>query len=223
MAAAGLRLNFPYFAQGDFFQAEVNYTQGALRYLAHGDNAGNFQIERGNTYGFGVMSDCVWATTTDAATTVGTGCELTTAWSVNASYEHYWTPQFHESFVGGYLAVRYNALANANLCGAELGGADNTATLVSGPNAVAPAGCNNNFDIWSAATRLQYDFTKTLYLGVEFLYQHLDTVQLPGNTLPFPLGTTATAPAGNGLTPGNQIKDQNVLSVTLRMHKDFLP
>ena len=36
-------------------------------------------------------------------------------------------------------------------------------------------GCNNNFDIWSSGTRLQYDFTKTLYIGVDFLYQHLDT------------------------------------------------
>ena len=219
VVGAGLRLNFPMVAQGDFFQTQMNYTQGAVRYLAQADNASNFQIERGNTYGFGVMSDCVWATVTDAPTAIGTGCQLTTAWSVNASYEHYWTPQFHESFIGGYLAVRYNALANANLCGAELGGAD-TAGLVSGPGAVAPAGCNNNFDLWSAATRLQYDFTKTLYLGVEFLYQHLDTAQLPGNTVAVP---AAVAPAGNGLTPFNQVKDQNVLSVTLRMHKDFLP
>ena len=26
-------LNFPSIAQGDYFQAQVNYTQGALRYL----------------------------------------------------------------------------------------------------------------------------------------------------------------------------------------------
>ncbi len=30
---AGLRLNFPMIAQGDYFQSQVNYTQGALRYL----------------------------------------------------------------------------------------------------------------------------------------------------------------------------------------------
>ena len=36
VVGAGLRLNFPMIAQGDFFQAQVNYTQGALRYLMHG-------------------------------------------------------------------------------------------------------------------------------------------------------------------------------------------
>ena len=34
---------------------------------------------------------------------------LTTGWGVNASYEHYWTPQWHESFYGGYAAVSYDS------------------------------------------------------------------------------------------------------------------
>ena len=44
---------------------------------------------------------------------------MTTAWSFNASYEHYWTPQFHESFVGGYEAVSYDTQANNMLCEIE--------------------------------------------------------------------------------------------------------
>src|SRR5205823_3966132 len=47
VVGAGLRLNFPMIAQGDFFQSEVNYTHGALRYLMMGDNSPNMQIERG--------------------------------------------------------------------------------------------------------------------------------------------------------------------------------
>ncbi len=31
---AGLRLNTPMIAQGDYFQTQVNYTQGGLRYLS---------------------------------------------------------------------------------------------------------------------------------------------------------------------------------------------
>jgi hypothetical protein len=229
VVGAGLRLNFPMIAQGDFFQGEVNYTQGALRYLAMGDNSPNMQIERGNTYGFGVMSDCVYAsltpgfqssgTGTIAGATGTTGCQLTTAWSLNVAYEHYWTPQFHESFLGGYLAAKYNALANANLCAVENPAGANHA----GSAAVAPAGCNNNWNLWSVGTRLQYDFTKTLYFGVEFLYQHLDSATLPGNTFVSQAQVTAVAPPGNGLVPGGTIKDQNVISVTARIHKDFLP
>ncbi len=75
-----------------------------------------------------------------------TGCNLTTGFGVNASFEHYWTPQFHESFVGGFLGVRYNNQANANLCtleGFAVAGAGGTA-------AVANAGCNNNWQLISA-------------------------------------------------------------------------
>jgi len=219
--AAGLRLNFPMIAQGDYFQGEVNYTHGALRYLEHGDGAPNWGWERGGNFGFGITSDCVFgagAVGVGAAPVNPTGCNLTTAWSINASYEHYWTPQFHESFIGEYLATRYNAQANAILCTAEGGG---NGVGGAGSAAVAAAGCNNNSSVWSAATRLQYDFTKTLYIGVEFLYQHLHSATLVHN-----VSTAAIVPASNDCgAAGTQctLKDQNNLAVTLRMHKDFLP
>ena len=60
VAGAGLRLNFPMIAQGDFFQGEVNYTHGALRYLMMADNGPNFGIERGGKFGYGLVSDCVY-------------------------------------------------------------------------------------------------------------------------------------------------------------------
>jgi len=228
VAAAGLRLNVPYFAQGDYFQGEVNYTRGALNYLLKSDNlTGAVQFERGNNFGFGVITDCVYGSAFGTPVH-GTGCDLTSAWSLNASYEHYWTPQFHESFVGFIADIRYDAEANNNLCQFEtrLSAAgvkgSGVAPVLTGTGAAAVAGCNNNFDIWGVATRFQYDFTKTLYLGVEFLYTHIDTAQLPGNTLTA-TEITRIAPAGNGLIPGGTIKDQNNLAVTLRMHKDFLP
>ncbi len=56
---AGLRLNFPMVAQGDYFQGEVNYTQGALRYLNQ-PTQGNYEAEAGNGATIGVMSDCVY-------------------------------------------------------------------------------------------------------------------------------------------------------------------
>ncbi len=239
VVGAGLRLNFPSIAQGDYFQGEVNYTQGALKYLQTGNGAPNYGWERGNSLGFGITSDCVYgantllnATTPNLPATGGTGCLLTTAWSLNVSYEHYWTPQFHESFVGGYLRTEYDTEANNLLCIAErqpsLAGAPLFSQNIT--TARGTPGCNNNFDIWTAATRLQYDFTKTLYLGVEFLYQHLDTATLPNNQIGTfvggpanPLSINRIAPANNGISGITQISDQNNLAVTLRMHKDFLP
>jgi hypothetical protein len=224
IVGAGLRLNFPMVAQGDYFQSQVNYTQGGLRYLNMGNNSPNMGWERGGNYGFGVMSDCVYGSTLapiGGPVLNGTGCNLTTAWEVNASYEHYWTPQFHESFVFGYEKAEYNSQANAILCTAELETAGAAANV--GSVAIAPAGCNNNWALWSGATRFQYDVTKTLYLGVEFLYQHLDSAQLPGNELGTAFGAGRLLPATNDLNAFTHIQDMNNLAVTLRMHKDFLP
>jgi hypothetical protein len=232
---AGLRLNFPFVAQGDYFQTQASYVRGAMGYLDKGNNTPNFGWERGGNFGFGVQSDCVFAS---SAASVGlaplnaTGCNLTTGWQVNASYEHYWTPQFHESLFGGITELRYNSQANAILCTAEGAGVFIGGVLQTGASSLAAPGCNNNFDIWSVGTRLQYDWTKTLYIGVEFLYQHLDSASLPGNQLTR-FNTGALLPANNdmactngtttGQTPCATIKDMNNLAVTLRIHKDFLP
>jgi len=221
VVGGGLRLNFPMIAQGDYFQTQVNYTQGAMRYMNQANNAPNFGWERGGNFGFGIMSDCVFG-----ASTVGvgvppvnsTGCNLTTGWSVLASYEHYWTPQFHESLIGAYENVRYNSQANAILCVAEGAGAVGAG---GGTAAIAAGGCNNNYNIPSAATRLQYDFTKTLYIGVEFVYSHLHTATLPGNA-----STAPIVPASNDCGAAGtlcHVRDMNLLAVALRMHKDFLP
>jgi hypothetical protein len=111
-----LRINAPFIAQGDFFQTQATYTQGATRYMNTGNNAPNFGWERGNEFGFGVLSDCVYGSSAafvGGLVINGTGCNLTTGWQVNASYEHYWTPKFHESFYGGIMEIRYNSQAIA--------------------------------------------------------------------------------------------------------------
>ena len=132
---AGLRLNFPMIAQGDYFQSQVNYTQGALRYLFFTPNSNWGKVD-GYSETFGVLSDCVYGSAVAGGAAGGpatgtTSCQLTTAWGFNASYEHYWTPSVHESFFGGYYAVTYNqgtGSANAMLCGMEGNGTGSGAT-----------------------------------------------------------------------------------------------
>ena len=210
---AGLRLNFPMIAQGDYFQSQVNYTQGALRYLFFTPNS-NWGKTEGNSETFGVLSDCVFG---NGAITAGvaasaTSCQLTTAWGFNASYEHYWTPAVHESFFGGYYAVTYNQTANSILCGME---GNNTGG--AGALAVAGPGCSNNWDTSFAGSRLQWDVTKSFYLGVEGIYDHMDSATLNG---------TGVIPTGSPLALGSATNIEshaNVWTVSVRMHKDFLP
>jgi hypothetical protein len=216
VVGAGLRLNFPMIAKGDYFQSQFNYTEGALRYVNFSGNAADLWYASGNSLAFGETTDCVYGATAvvAGAPTGSTGCNLTTAWGVNAGYEHYWTPQFHESFIGSYMKVEYDSQANALLCVVQGAGTG------TGSGSVANAGCNNNWAMTSGGTRFQYDVTKSLYLGVEFLYQHLQSATMPGNVV---TGAMAAAEASGGVTAGTPLKDQNNLAITARIHKDFLP
>jgi hypothetical protein len=232
VVGAGLRLNFPMIAQGDYFQGEINYTQGALRYLNQ-PTQGNYEDESSNTASYGVLSDCVYGSAAGVAaavaTTSPTSCNLTTAWSVNASYEHYWTPSVHESFVGAYEAVNYNTQANAILCDTE----GNTAAGVpvnanggfAGGAFFASPGCSNNWSTWGLSSRLQWDVTKSFYLGVEVMYNHLNGASSATGTAPAALAVAAFPAPGAG--PAGALAlggaSENAWSATVRMHKDFLP
>jgi hypothetical protein len=86
-------------AQGDYLQTQVNYSQGALRYMWGGPTPTNFERETSNTAGFGILSDCVFFSGNGSASSPNSGCNLTTGWNVNAAFEHYWTPALHQSLV----------------------------------------------------------------------------------------------------------------------------
>jgi hypothetical protein len=210
-AGAGLKINFPSIAPGDYFQSQVNYTQGATRYLFNTPDT-NWGMVNGNAESYGVLSDCVYGGSAAAAATE-TGCQLTTAWGFNASYEHYWTPNWHESLYGAYYAVQYNASANAMLCSAAGSGAAGTGSAAA---LTAGSSCNNNWDMWGVGTRLQWDVTKSFYLGVEAMYIQLDSAT-PGGGIGGGPGSYAF---GSAATTQSSASDWNF---TLRMHKDFLP
>jgi hypothetical protein len=209
VVGAGLKVNAPMIAPGDYFVGEVNYTQGATRYLNNGPSNENQLDQIGAVEGWGVGTDCVYGGGIAAGN--ATGCNLTTAYSFNAAYEHYWTPQWHQSFVGGMFWERYNSQANAILC--SLIGAGNGAGV--GTAAVATAGCNNNWDFWGVGSRLQWDVTKSFYVGVEALYENLDTATTFNGLVP-----ASIAVAGAGAAT---VGSQSNWTFTIRMHKDFLP
>ena len=99
--------------------------------------------------------------------------------------------------------------ANSMLCVGE--------GLGAGTTAAAAGGCNNNWAVWGVGSRLQWDVTKHFYIGVEAIYQHIDSAQteLAGNALTAPI-TLANSGATTWANQSNWI-------FTLRMHKEFLP
>lgn len=190
----------------DELKVQLSYTQGAPRYVSFFDE-GDWAKANGTTEGYGVMSDCVYGGA--IATANATSCQLTTAWGVNAAYEHRWTRQFHESLYGSYMNVSYNNEANGMLCVGEGFGAG------AGTTATAAAGCNNDWSTWGIGSRLQYDVSRSFYVGVDVLYQELISAKTP----------TGGLPAGAILTNSGAmtVANQSNWSFTLRAHKDFLP
>jgi hypothetical protein len=213
VVGAGAHLNASVINPGDYIEGEINYSQGALQYLANSPSATQ-SFANGGEQSWGLASDCVFGGTPGGL--FGTNCELTTGWSAVLSYEHYWTPQWHQSFTGAYLAINYDDAANNMLCAFEGQG------VGIGSTAVAHAGCDNNWSYWGAGSRLQWDVNKSFYLGVEALYLQQNAAS----------SATGLVPIANGLgpptlcstvVPGCRSSDEHAWVVDFRMHKDFLP
>jgi hypothetical protein len=210
-AGAGLRLNFPMFGEGDYLQAQGNYTEGAARYALFTPNF-NWGVVNGSKEAFGVLSDCVYGGFGVGSTAFATtSCQKTTAYGVNASYEHHWgfAPAWQTSVYGTWYAVRYDAAANNMLCAASstFNGSG------GGSGAVATAGCNNNWSTWAVGTRTQWNVTKTFYMGVDVLYDDLKSASTADG---IPHGYSF----GSAL---NTESNGHTWSVRFRAHKDFLP
>ena len=202
---AGLKLNAPMIGPGDYFQAQVNFTEGASRYSFMTPNS-NWGYVAGNQAAYGVLSDAVYG---GAAGTTGTGLELTKTWGFAAAYEHFWNPAWRTSAYGGYAAVRYNDRANAMLCTAQ--GRFAGALPGFGSAAVAAAGCDNNWSTWWLGSRTQWNVTKDFYLAVDVMYSKLNSANTQN-------------PVAVNLTPGTTaIADMDNWAFRFRVHRDFMP
>ena len=93
----------PMIGQGDYFQAQANYTQGALKYIFQNPNGNPYIQENQSSLAMGIVSDAVYGGSIFAGS--ATDLQLTTAWNVNASYEHFWNPRWRTSIHGGYAQV----------------------------------------------------------------------------------------------------------------------
>ena len=201
---AGIKLNAPMIGQGDYIQAQVNYSEGALKYIFQTPTTNWFKQD-GAQFGFGVLSDGVYGGTIAGLST--TSVELTSAWGVNAAYEHFWNPRWRSSLYGGYAAVSYGARANAILC-STLGTANGTG---AGSLAVAAPGCDMDWSTWWIGSRTQWNVTKDFYMGLDVLYSKLQTSDIN----PATVALTSSAPFG--------VTDVDNWMFRFRVHRDFYP
>ncbi len=142
-----------------------------------------------------------------------TDLELTTAWGVNAAYEHFWNPRWRTSLYGGYAAVSYNDTANAMLCELRQRRRRQSALVTNG--------CDMNWKTWWIGSRTQWNVTKDFYMGVDVLYQKLETANDGLTALTAALGTAHSAIQATGASV--PAKDMDNVAVRFRVHRDFYP
>lgn len=205
---AGLTLNFPALGPGDSFSSQFDYTVGATKYLEQGTTF-NYIMARGASQSFSVQSDCVFGGSLAAGN--ATPCDLTTAVGFNAAYDHFYTTQWHQSLYAEAHELFYNTQANAILC--SLIGGGNGAGI--GTAAVATPGCDNNWWHEGIGSRLQWDVTKTFYVGLEVDFQHQKSATTFNGLLTAPI----TLASGGSLFVSNE----NNFAVTFRVQKEFAP
>ncbi len=209
VVGAGIKLNAPMIGQGDYFQAQVNYTEGALKYIFQAQNF-NYGRTDGVGAGWGVLSDAVYGgTLTGTGFAAATSLELTTAWNFNAAYEHFWSPRWRTSLYGGYAQVSYGSTANSLLC------------LATGTTAAVVNGCDMDWNTWWVGSRTQWNVTKDFYMGVDVLYSKLQSANVGNTNFGNGIGTVPAAVANGGtVVPA---KDIDNVSVRFRVHRDFYP
>jgi Porin subfamily len=194
---AGLRLNAPMFGQGDYLVVAYSYTNGASQF-ASSSNSGSKLIRNGGQVAYGVLTDGVFNGATSAT---GSDIQLTTAWSVAAAYEHFWTPALQTSVYGSYIKVSHNAAATTMICAA--GGAFSVS-----------ATCNPDFSQWNIGSRTQWNVVRGLYVGLDVIYAKLKSAQS---------GTGLVNSAGGSTFGPLAIADQSAWNFSFRVHRDVVP
>jgi hypothetical protein len=207
----GLRINAPWFGQGDYFQTQVTYTNGALKYASN-TPLGGAQAAGLSSYNvaLGIGMDGTYGKIAG----VPTSNELTTAWSAAASFEHNWSPRWKTSIYGTYLAVSFNDNARTLICNniasAATAGVAGTVSTVAAGTAL---NCSPNWQVWEVGSRTQWNVTRGLYMGVDVLYRKLETGFV--NSVFF-YNSNTTRPSGLYAA-----KDQDAIVTTFRIHRDF--
>jgi hypothetical protein len=200
----GVMANLPV-GEGDRVWANIVYAQGAVAYtgLSQFGSFGTFSRFTGGSVGAAWALDGVFANTVGpaAAGLVGSGIQLTQAWSVGAAYEHRWSASLRSSLFGVVTDVTYPGAAKSMFCSSPVGPARTAAGATPNFATGAVLGCNPDFMVWGIGTRTVWNPVRNLDLGAEIMYSRLDQNMGPGVLLNF--GGAGGTPAGN-YTPQNQ-------------------
>jgi hypothetical protein len=200
----GGEIKLPFITQGDRAGYFAHYGQGAAGYSGGSNLASPGLFGAGNQVAVGWITDGVFVN--------GAGIELTTAWSVGAGYEHFWTPQLKTSFTGAYTRISYDSTAKTYFASNVCGGTGTTGQ--SGINTVT--NCNPDWSFFQGGVRTQWSPVPGLLFGVEGLYTQVWTA-FNGS-----VATLGPQPVSGARPQGTySINNQGIWSAIFRAQRNF--
>jgi len=213
-ATTGFIWNLPMIAPGDRLSAGFVYSQGAVAY-ASVTPSGVFQNKfSGNTVGFGFWEDGIYEPFGSI--------QLTTVWSASAAFEHLWTPALKTSWYGSYVDISHNGTAKTLICGS---GTSSAVNIGSGSvyTASPAGGCDPDWQQWNVGSRTQWEPVKGLIMGIDVIYNRLETAK-SNNTGVVVLTSTGNATYAGAKPNGTYlVQNQDAVTGTFRIQRDFLP
>jgi hypothetical protein len=188
-------LKVPIFGAGDRIGAGVRFNQGGSSSFGGGLN-----LATPDPFGSGNTAAAGW----DA----GSGIELTKAWSVQAGYDHQWSPGLNTSLFAGYSNVTFDTDPTSYFAGAACGSA------ASGAAAQAGINCKSNWGNVGAGLRTSWAPASGLTLSLQTMYNYVWS-GFTGTGSSFG-GAPATRPADS-----YNFANQGVWSSYLRINRTF--
>jgi hypothetical protein len=224
-AMAGIVINLPW-NKGDKLYAEATYCVGAGAYCGmdgsiSGKNNTFGRFNGGNVAAAWAMdsifANAIGPTALSGGALGGSGQQLTTFFSLNAAFEHYWTPALRSDLWGAYTAADYNATATTIFCSSPVGPVRTAAGAA--PNfATGPVnGCNPDWNIWAVGLRTIWNPAPQFDIGLEVFYTRLETKFDPATVL-------LNFAGSGGRAAGNYVpSSENVWGSILRLQRNFWP
>jgi len=203
---AGGELKLPMLGPGDKIGGAVRFSEGASSF------GGGFRLsspslfDSGNNLALGWMSDGVYVN--------GSGIELTTAWSAQGGYAHYWSPTWNTTIFAGYANISYDSTAKSYFSGAVCGVGGTGATVQTAVSFAATNNCNPNWSYLETGLKTAWTPVPGLTFSTEALYTRVWSGFAGAGTI------NASAP-GARPTGTYNFSNQNIWSSYFRVQRTF--
>ena len=191
---SGAEIKLDMLSPGSRLGVYGNYGVGATAYGGGANLASPGLYGSGNTIALGAVTDGVYRN--------GTSIEQTTAWTVGAGFEYFWTRNFSSTIYGNYTEVSYNSTVVNNRWFCTGGSPYNGVT------------CDPSFKYWTVGTHHDWFPLPGLRFAVDVLYTAIES-EMSGQTVA--LGTKVGARPSGLYT----VKDLGITSVVFRAQRSW--